>query len=78
MKLYRVRLKGMQTSTTGTVYGDAFVVADNPDQAYKYVKKHLDIWDVGFIKDKRLDCVTLLADEGQDGESDRVLYIVPD
>lgn len=59
MKLYRVKLRGMASS-----YGVSYVVADNPDHAYKRVRKYLDVRDLGFSKDRELDTIELLAETG--------------
>lgn len=62
MKLYRVTLKGMTTSSTGISYGVSYVVAENTDEAYKKVRKFLDENDLGFSKDRELDKIEVIAD----------------
>lgn len=62
MKLYIVRLKGMKTSSTGTVWGESYVVANDPTEAYEKVKAHLVEKKIGFEKERELDSITLIAD----------------
>lgn len=61
-KLYRVTLRGMTHSSTGSAYGLSYVVAENSDEAYKKVRKFLDENDLGFTKHRELDKVELIAD----------------
>ena len=62
MKLFRVVLKGMTISSTGTPHGDCFVVANDPTEAYNVVRKFIDDKDFGFSHERELDRVELLAD----------------
>lgn len=71
-KLYRVTCRGM-------TYGDrphgvAYVVAGNPDEAYKKVRASLDERNLGFANERELDKVELLAEAGNYPECGRVLY----
>jgi hypothetical protein len=77
MKLYLVTLQGMTSSISGPVYGEAYVLAENPDVAYKKVKKFLDEQDLGFSNDRQLRCIELLADSNgpYSGEAKRLLYL---
>jgi hypothetical protein len=59
-KLYRVTLRGMKYSSTGVVYGVSYAIAENPDEAYKKVKKYLDEKDLGFSKDRALENMSSL------------------
>ena len=40
--LYKVTLRGLTFSTTGTVYGVSYVVATDPTEAYNKVRKFLN------------------------------------
>ena len=66
MKLYRVTLRGMTSTLMGTqtAYGAPFVVADSLDGAYQVVRGYLDRKDLGFTRDREVDRVELLAEEG--------------
>jgi hypothetical protein len=64
MKLYRITLQGMTSSGTSTIYGLPYVVANDPTEAYKKLKKYLDKRDLGFASDRELDNIQLLAEEG--------------
>lgn len=62
MKLYKVTLRGMTFNYSGVAYGVSYVIAENPDEAYKKVKEFLDKADLGFSKDRELDKIELIAD----------------
>ena len=64
MKLYRVKLRGMQHSTVSTRYGISYVVAEDPTKAYNLVKKYVDDEDLGFSQDREMESVELLAETG--------------
>jgi len=60
MKLYQVRLRGMQITTTGVTYGVAYVVANDPQEAYKKVRTAVDEEDLeASLKDY---CYGVVAD----------------
>ena len=62
-KLYKVTCRGMTFGIAGgTVHGIAFVVATNPDVAYRKLRKHLDKQDLGYGKDRELEKVELIAE----------------
>ena len=63
-KLYRVQLKGMTSSFTGTCYGMPYVVATDPTEAYKIVREYLDRNNLGCRNEREMDSITLLAEEG--------------
>ena len=63
MKLYHVKLRGLSGYTAGTVHGEAYALADNPDAAVKLVQQQLINQDIGFRDDREMESVTLLADE---------------
>jgi len=75
MKLYRVKLRGMQTSYSGTRYGDSYVVADDPSRAYEIVKSYCKKADVGFDNERELHEVTLVAEEGDYPKCQTQLHI---
>ena len=65
MKLYRVTCRGMTSTIGGNVaHGLAYVVAENSADAYQRVRTELDNIDLGFAKDREMDKVELLAEEG--------------
>ncbi len=64
MNLYRIELKGMTSNSTGTVYGNPYVVAAGMDEAVKRVQDYLKEQDLGFPKDRVLDKIELLAETG--------------
>lgn len=74
MKLYRVKMKGMHTAVTGPIYGDAYVIADNPTEAYEIMKRNIDEWDVGFSDNRVLKSIELIADEERYSGVDRILH----
>lgn len=74
-KLYRVTLRGMTYSSTGNTYGVSYVIAENPDLAYKKVKKFLDDNDIGYTKDRELDKIELIADSNQYSGVNCSLYL---
>jgi hypothetical protein len=77
MKLFRVNLQGMDYSTTGPVYGVSYVVADNSDEAYRIVKEAVDSWGVGFIHERELKSVELIADTERYPDCKTHLHIRP-
>ena len=64
MKLYRVYLRGMQTSINGTAHGQPFVVAENAQEALEKVQQYLNEKDYGFVFEREMDRIELLAEEG--------------
>ena len=52
----------MTHSCTGAPHGIAYVVAPNPDAAYGMVKDHLDRNNIGFINERKLHSVEVLAE----------------
>ena len=75
MKLFKVRLKGMTYSSTGNVWGESYVIANDPTEAYEKVKAHLIEKKVGFDKDRELDTVQLIADEKDYAPAGFKLYL---
>jgi len=74
-KLYRVLLKGMTHNSTGVAYGDSYVVATNPEEAYRKVRTFLDDEDLGFDRERCLESVTLLAEEYHYTDTGHLLFI---
>jgi len=63
MNLYRVKLKGMKSAVLGISYGDSFVVANDPTEAYQKIREYLDNEDIGFMSDRVLETIEFLASE---------------
>lgn len=61
-KLYRVRLKGL-TSSTGVDLSCSYVIAPDPTSAYEKVRKWLDEKDYGFKHARELESIHLIAEE---------------
>lgn len=62
-KLYKVTLKGMTSSPTGTNYGISYIVAPDCNTAYLFLRRFLDDRDIGFTKDREMDTVELIAED---------------
>lgn len=63
LKLYLVTLRGMTTSTSGSIaYGKSYVVAKDSNEAYLKVKLYLDDKDIGYTSSRELHSVELIAD----------------
>lgn len=75
MKLYKVTLKGMTFACLGAAYGVSYVVAENPDLAYKKVREFLDKKDLGFSKERELDKIELLAEDYQYTDTGHMLFL---
>ena len=77
MKLYKVTCRGMTTDCMGTqtAHGIAYVVAENPDEAYRKVRERLDGRNLGFPKDRELDKIELIAAEGDYPMCGMTLYV---
>ncbi len=74
-KLFKVTLRGMTYSSTGTAYGVSYVVAGNSDEAYQKVRKFLDDKNLGFTKDRELEKVELIADSYQYTDVGFILHL---
>ena len=75
MKLYRVTLRGMKYSATGTVYGISYVVAENSEIAYLKVKDFLNTNNYGFSSDREMESIELLAEDNQYSSVNTMLYL---
>ncbi len=70
ISLYRVTLRGMQNS-----YGVSYVVAHDPGEAYKMVRKALADDSLGRDADRVLDKVELLAEAYKYTDCGTILYL---
>ena len=66
-KLYRITLLGR--------LGNFFVVAQDPESAYRTLRNDLDKRDYGFRKDRAMKAIELLAEDAQYPECDIRLYV---
>jgi hypothetical protein len=65
MKLYEVRLKGLQTAIhPSPIRGQSYVIASNPEEAYQKVREYLDEKKLGDYEDREMDSITLIAEVG--------------
>lgn len=74
-KLYRVTLRGMHYSSTGVIYGIAYVVAEDTEKAYKKVRDSLEKRDIGFKSDRELLQIELLAEDKNYPDCNTILYV---
>jgi hypothetical protein len=74
-KLYRVILRGFGGYVTGINYKISYVIAANPDHAYKKVREFLDTKDYGFRNDRALDKVELMAENYEYSETQTMLFL---
>ena len=74
-KLYRVTLRGMTYSVIGPIYGIAYVIADDPDKAYKKLKVDLEKRDLGFSHQRELDKIELIAENVEYPDCNTILYL---
>lgn len=75
MKLYRVRLKGLHGTNVSIAYGHPYVVADNPTEALDKVQDYLNKRNLGFISDREMVSIELLAEEGDYPECHIQLFL---
>ena len=64
MKLYRIILKELQGSKVSTAYGRPYVVANDSTEALQKVQSYLKERNLGFPRDRVMDTIELLAEEG--------------
>ncbi len=74
-KLYKVTLRGMTSSTSGTAYGISYVVAEDPEKAYQKVRSFLDAGNIGFKKDREMHTVELLAETYKYTDTRTMLFL---
>ena len=75
MNLYRVKLRGMQSSVTGIAYGDSYVIANDPSEAYQKIRRFLDKANIGFHKERELKSVELLAGEDEYNDTGKMVFV---
>jgi hypothetical protein len=63
MKLFLVECKGMKYNVTSAPGGIAYVLAENPSQAYDKLRDILDKRDLGFSHERELESIRLLAED---------------
>lgn len=74
-KLYKVTCKGMHGGIASDVaHGIAYVVADDAAEAYRKVREALDKLKLGFSKEREMEKVELLAEEGAYPDCGYALY----
>lgn len=73
-KLFRVRLCGLANST-GVSHHLSYVVAKDPTEAYLKVRRWLDEKDYGFLHDRELDSIELLAEDDEHTEVRTRLFL---
>ena len=77
MNLYRVTCQGMTSRfASQPAYGVAYVVAENPDAAYRKLRAELDKRDLGFVRDRALDKVELIAEASETPDCGYSLYLL--
>lgn len=64
-KLYKVTLRGFTSVSSGVNYKTSYVVADDPQQAYQAVLNDLNARDYGYVEDRELHSVELLAEDNE-------------
>ena len=64
MKLFYVECKGMTSNPTGAPWGIAYVLAEDPTEAYNKLRAKLEKEDLGFSHERILSKVSLVAEEG--------------
>lgn len=74
-KLYRVTLRGLQSSSVGMNFGKSYVVAENLSEAYSKVRTYLNKKEVGFDRERELDRIELLADAGEFNDVGFMLFL---
>lgn len=74
MKLYKVILRGVH-GITGINYHESFVVATDPTTAYKVIRDFLDIKNIGFVNEREMDRIELIADINQYSECKTMLFL---
>ena len=76
MKLYKVTRRGMTSGLgSGQAYGVAYVVAEDPERAYRTVRASLDTRDLGFSSDRELSSVELIAEAAPYPGCGTILYL---
>lgn len=75
-RLYHIRCHGMQTTIGGQVaFGQAYVVAPDPTEAYRKLRATLDARDIGFAKDREMLSIELVAEAVEYPDCGIILYL---
>ena len=74
MKLYRVKLKGSPSHGSVDCY-TPYILANDPTEAYKKIRKILDEKDYGFESDREMQSIELLADDYEYNECKNLLIV---
>lgn len=74
LRLFKVTLKGVH-GTTGTDYHTSFVVAQDPTEAYQRVRSFLDENDLGFVDQREMDRIELIAESKRYPECKTILFL---
>ena len=75
-RLYHVLCRGMQHRIAGGVaHGDSYVVAENSEEAYQTVRRHLDLLHIGFAHEREMKSVELIATEENYSMTGHALFI---
>ena len=69
MKLYKIKIRTYKKGC------ENYIVADNPDEAYKILRKYLDEKDYFFEKERGLNSIELVAEEGDYPDCEVQLFI---
>lgn len=73
--LYKVTCKGMSyPNGSGVTHGEAYVIAENAEDAYQKLRSSLDRRSIGDTTDRVLDKIELLAEAGDYPECGMALY----
>jgi hypothetical protein len=64
MKLYKVTLRGLHGTGINTDYGTCYVVATDPTTAYNILRAYIEKRDLGFDRERELNRIELIAEEG--------------
>lgn len=76
MKLYKVTCRGMRAGIgNNQAHGVAYVVADDPERAYRTLRNSLDRRDLGFTEERELLSVELLAEAADYPACGHALYL---
>lgn len=75
-KLYLVKLRGLGGyASSGAPMQSSYAVAEDPSSAYDMVRKWLDKKNYGFVRDRALDSVTLMAEDYEFTDSGAMLFL---
>lgn len=77
LKLFKVTCKGMQhpSTSSGAIFGVAYVVAQDAGTAYQMVADALECRDIGFPRDRELHSVELISEATDYPACGPILYL---